>query len=88
MFGAWKCNFTNTLIYNFIIFDEWHGQEDEEEKEEEEEKAVIGFWSAFSWLVGLTLIIALLSEYVVGTIEVPNYTLSISYCLHMILCYK
>lgn len=38
--------------------------------EEEEEKAVIGFWSAFTWLVGMTIIIAVLSEYVVGTIEV------------------
>ncbi|KAK8566327.1 hypothetical protein V6N13_002040 [Hibiscus sabdariffa] len=37
--------------------------------EGEEEEAVIGFWSGFSWLVGMTLIIALLSEYVVGTIE-------------------
>ena len=40
------------------------------EEEEEEEKAVIGFWSAFTWLVGMTVIIAVLSEYVVGTIEV------------------
>lgn len=31
---------------------------------------MIGFWSAFSWLAGMTVIIALLSEYVVGTIEV------------------
>jgi len=31
---------------------------------------VIGFWSAFTWLVGMTLIISLLSEYVVATIEV------------------
>ncbi|KAE8700878.1 Vacuolar cation/proton exchanger 1 [Hibiscus syriacus] len=27
----------------------------EDEEEEEEEKAVIGFWSGFSWLVGMTL---------------------------------
>lgn len=40
------------------------------EDEEDEEKAVIGFWSAFSWLVGMTLVISVLSEYVVGTIEV------------------
>lgn len=31
---------------------------------------MISFWSAFSWLVGMTAIIAVLSEYVVGTIEV------------------
>jgi len=41
--------------------------------DEEEEKAVIGFWSAFTWLVGMTLVISLLSEYVVGTIEVSIY---------------
>ena len=40
------------------------------DENEDEEKAVIGFWSAFSWLVGMTLIISLLSEYVVATIEV------------------
>ena len=31
---------------------------------------MIGFWSGFVWLVGMTLVIALLSEYVVATIEV------------------
>ena len=35
-----------------------------------EETPVIGFWSGFVWLVGMTILIALLSEYVVGTIEV------------------
>ncbi|KAG4966359.1 hypothetical protein JHK85_041334 [Glycine max] len=46
---------------------------DAQEVDEEEEKAVIGFWSAFTWLVGMTLVISLLSEYVVGTIEVSIY---------------
>ncbi|KAJ9172492.1 hypothetical protein P3X46_015722 [Hevea brasiliensis] len=50
----------------------------EEGEEEEEEKAVIGFWSAFSWLVGMTVIIALLSEYVVGTIEAASDSWGIS----------
>ncbi|KAK6247238.1 hypothetical protein QUC31_018803 [Theobroma cacao] len=49
-----------------------------QEEEEDEEKAVIGFWSAFSWLVGMTLIIALLSEYVVGTIEAASESWGIS----------
>jgi hypothetical protein len=31
---------------------------------------VIGFWSAFAWLAGMTVFIALLSEYVVDTIQV------------------
>ncbi|XWS74024.1 hypothetical protein CRYUN_Cryun02cG0180000 [Craigia yunnanensis] len=50
----------------------------EEDGDEDEEKAVIGFWSAFSWLVGMTLIIALLSEYVVGTIEAASESWGIS----------
>ncbi|KAB2068077.1 hypothetical protein ES319_A08G006300v1 [Gossypium barbadense] len=50
----------------------------EEVEDEDEEKAVIGFWSGFSWLVGMTLGIALLSEYVVGTIEAASETWGIS----------
>ncbi|XP_043815188.1 vacuolar cation/proton exchanger 3 isoform X2 [Manihot esculenta] len=50
----------------------------EEGNEEEEEKAVIGFWSAFSWLVGMTMIITLLSEYVVGTIEAASDSSGVS----------
>jgi Ca2+:H+ antiporter len=46
------------------------GQESEDDDDVPEEAAVIGFWSGFAWLVGMTLIIALLSEYVVGTIQV------------------
>ncbi|XP_019456850.1 PREDICTED: vacuolar cation/proton exchanger 3-like [Lupinus angustifolius] len=42
---------------------------DAQEEDEDEEKPVIGFWSAFIWLVGMTLVISVLSEYVVGTIE-------------------
>ncbi|XP_050236361.1 vacuolar cation/proton exchanger 3-like [Mercurialis annua] len=53
-------------------------QDQELEEGVEEEKAVIGFWSAFSWLVGMTLIIALLSEYVVGTIEAASESWGIS----------
>lgn len=45
-------------------------QEEEENKVSEDEEAVIGFWSSFAWLIGMTITIALLSEYVVGTIEV------------------
>ncbi len=35
-----------------------------------EEAPVIGFWSGIAWLVGMTAIIALLSEYLARTIEV------------------
>jgi len=34
------------------------------------EETAIGFWSAFAWLAGMAALIALLSEYVVGTIVV------------------
>ncbi|CAJ2644449.1 unnamed protein product [Trifolium pratense] len=45
-------------------------REGEGENMEAEEDAVIGFWSAFGWLDGMIVFIALLSEYVVDTIEV------------------
>lgn len=48
-----------------------HDQDEEEDVDGvSEEKPVIGFWSGFAWLAGMTAVIALLSEYVVGTIEV------------------
>lgn len=47
--------------------------EGENENGGSEQKAIIGFWSAFIWLVVITITIALLSEYVVGTIEVYKY---------------
>ncbi|KAI3973490.1 hypothetical protein MKW92_041516 [Papaver armeniacum] len=45
------------------------------------EEAVIGFWSGFIWLAGMTVLIALLSEYVVGTIEATSssWGLSVSF---------
>ncbi|KDP24456.1 hypothetical protein JCGZ_25020 [Jatropha curcas] len=46
-----------------------------------EEVPVIGFWSGIIWLVGMTAVIALLSEYVVGTIEdaSDSWGLSVSF---------
>lgn len=46
-----------------------------------EETPVIGFWSGIVWLVGMTAVIALLSEYVVGTIEdaSESWGLSVSF---------
>jgi hypothetical protein len=35
-----------------------------------EETPVLGFASGFFWLAGMTVLISILSEYVVGTIEV------------------
>ncbi|XP_052185218.1 vacuolar cation/proton exchanger 3-like [Diospyros lotus] len=58
----------------------FESQEVEEESDDgiSEDKAVIGFWGGFIWLVGMTLIIALLSEYVVGTIEAASDSWGIS----------
>ncbi|WOH10972.1 hypothetical protein DCAR_0830449 [Daucus carota subsp. sativus] len=54
----------------------------EEEQDDDiagsEETPVIGFWSGFVWLVGMTILIALLSEYVVGTIEEASESWGIS----------
>ncbi|KAH1090023.1 hypothetical protein J1N35_017280 [Gossypium stocksii] len=43
-----------------------------------EEEPVIGFWSGFIWLVGMTVVISVLSEYVVETIEDASDTWGIS----------
>ncbi|KAH7553835.1 hypothetical protein JRO89_XS12G0063900 [Xanthoceras sorbifolium] len=43
-----------------------------------EEVPVIGFWSGISWLIGMTVVIAVLSEYVVGTIEDASQSWGIS----------
>ncbi|KAI5435510.1 Vacuolar cation/proton exchanger 3 [Lathyrus oleraceus] len=76
--------------FAYLIFQLWtHRQlfeaEDEGEGEGEnngaEEEAVIGFWSGFAWLAGMTVFIALLSEYVVDTIEdaSDSWGLSVSF---------
>ncbi|KAE8697705.1 Vacuolar cation/proton exchanger 3 [Hibiscus syriacus] len=44
-------------------------EESEDDDGVSEEEPVIGFWSGFIWLVGMTVVISLLSEYVVETIE-------------------
>ncbi|XP_010528896.1 PREDICTED: vacuolar cation/proton exchanger 3-like [Tarenaya hassleriana] len=62
----------------YLVFQLWthrqlfEAQEDDEYNDDvsDEETPVIGFWSGFIWLAGMTIVIALLSEYVVGTIEV------------------
>ncbi|KAM5560420.1 hypothetical protein ABKV19_021531 [Rosa sericea] len=72
----------------YIVFQLWTHRELFEAQEEsddddvaEEEAAVIGFWSGFVWLVGMTGVIALLSEYIVGTIEEASdsWGLSVSF---------
>lgn len=73
----------------YLVFQLWthrqlfdaQDQEDEYDDDVEEETAVISFWSGFAWLVGMTLVIALLSEYVVATIETASesWNLSVSF---------
>ncbi|RDX75935.1 Vacuolar cation/proton exchanger 3, partial [Mucuna pruriens] len=72
----------------YLVFQLWtHRQlfeaqdEDDEEGDNDSEEAVIGFWSGFAWLVGMTVIIAVLSEYVVQTIEdaSDSWGLSVSF---------
>lgn len=43
---------------------------DDDLSNKEEEEAVIGMWSAIIWLIIMTLLVALLSEYLVSTIQV------------------
>ncbi|KAF3974339.1 hypothetical protein CMV_002326 [Castanea mollissima] len=72
----------------YLVFQLWtHRQlfeaqeESQDGAEDEEEVPVIGFWSGFVWLVGMTIVIALLSEYVVSTIEdaSDSWGLSVSF---------
>ncbi|XP_061369228.1 vacuolar cation/proton exchanger 3-like isoform X1 [Gastrolobium bilobum] len=74
--------------FAYLVFQLWtHRQlfeaqdEDNEEVENVSEEAVIGFWSGIVWLVGMTVFIALLSEYVVETIEdaSESWGLSVSF---------
>lgn len=76
----------------YIVFQLWTHRELFEAEEDddlvaEEDQAVIGFWSGFVWLVGMTGVIALLSEYVVGTIEEASdsWGLSVSFISIIVL---
>ncbi|WOH02016.1 hypothetical protein DCAR_0521403 [Daucus carota subsp. sativus] len=68
----------------YLVFQLWTHREFFEAQEEEdddlvsEEAPVLGFWSAFIWLAGMTVVIAVLSEYVVGTIEEASASWGIS----------
>lgn len=67
----------------YLVFQLWthrqlfDAQEEDGENDdgESEEEAVLGFWSSFIWLVLMTGVVALLSEFAVDTIEVSK-------CLH------
>ncbi|GMN65656.1 hypothetical protein TIFTF001_034716 [Ficus carica] len=82
------CSIVMLLAYiAYLVFQLWthrqlfEAEEDSENGDEGSEEAVIGFWSGFTWLVGMTVVIALLSEYVVETIEdaSDSWGLSVSF---------
>ncbi|KAK8561664.1 hypothetical protein V6N12_048728 [Hibiscus sabdariffa] len=68
---------TNCIIVSYINETD-KSIEQEQEDEESEEVAVIGFWSAILWLIGLTALVSLLSEYIVETIEDASNSWGIS----------
>nr|XP_043619341.1 vacuolar cation/proton exchanger 3-like [Erigeron canadensis] len=53
-------------------------QEEDNEDGSEDETPVIGYWSGLIWLIGMTAIISLLSEYLVDTIEEASTSWGIS----------
>ncbi|KAF7845367.1 vacuolar cation/proton exchanger 3-like [Senna tora] len=74
--------------FAYLVFQLWthrqlfEAQDDDDDSDSvSEETAVIGFWSGFAWLVGMTVFIAVLSEYVVATIEdaSDSWGLSVSF---------
>lgn len=56
----------------FVIIHGNYQEEDDGDDLTSQEAPVIGFWSGFAWLAAMTAVIALLSEFVVGTIEVTK----------------
>ncbi|XP_071935313.1 vacuolar cation/proton exchanger 3 isoform X4 [Coffea arabica] len=66
------------LFFQLRTHRQFFEAEGEDEDELSENEAVIGFWSAFIWLVAMTIIVAILSEYVVGTIEAASDSWKIS----------
>ncbi|KAL0333203.1 UNVERIFIED_CONTAM: Vacuolar cation/proton exchanger 3 [Sesamum angustifolium] len=73
----------------YLVFQLWtHRQffeadegDDNDDVASDDESPVIGFWSGFVWLVLMTGVVALLSEYVVATIEAASdsWGLSVSF---------
>ncbi|GMI81056.1 cation exchanger 3 [Hibiscus trionum] len=79
------CSIVMLIAYlSYLIFQLFthrqffEAQEESEDNGDVEEEPVIGFWSGFIWLVGMTAVISLLSEYVVQTIEDASESWGIS----------
>ncbi|KAK8653368.1 hypothetical protein V6N13_127375 [Hibiscus sabdariffa] len=66
------------LVFQLFTHRQFFEAEEEQEDEEDGEAAVIGFWSVIMWLVGLTVLVSLLSEYLVETIEDASNSWGIS----------
>ncbi|KAI4324469.1 hypothetical protein MLD38_029957 [Melastoma candidum] len=69
------------LVTHRQLFESREDSGDDGDETADSEEAVIGFWSGFILLVLMTLVIALLSEYVVNTIEAASnsWGLSVSF---------
>ncbi|CAI8609868.1 unnamed protein product [Vicia faba] len=86
MDNHYRKQWDNTVVeHNQLQLDESDGSEvgrtEGGDENIEAEEAVIGFWSGFAWLAGMTVFTALLSEYVVDTIEdaSDSWGLSVSF---------
>ncbi|CAH1419252.1 unnamed protein product [Lactuca virosa] len=59
--------------FAYLSFQLWtHNHIFEPQEDEAKDDKVIGLWSGIFWLIGMTAIIALLSEYLVDTIEAAS----------------
>ncbi|XP_038686608.1 vacuolar cation/proton exchanger 3-like isoform X2 [Tripterygium wilfordii] len=73
--------YTGYIVFQLFTHRQlFEAEEDSEDGDDvsSEETAAIGLWSGIAWLVGMTAVIALLSEYVVGTIEAASESWGIS----------
>ncbi|GLT37602.1 hypothetical protein SLA2020_119100 [Shorea laevis] len=66
------------LVFQLFTHRQLFEDQVEADDDASEESPVIGFWSGFVWLVVMTLVIALLSEYIVDSIEAASDSWGIS----------
>ncbi|KAG1363236.1 vacuolar cation/proton exchanger 1a [Cocos nucifera] len=81
------CSIVMLLAYIAYLFFQlkthrqlFESQEEDDDNDDvtSEDEPVIGFPSALAWLLGMTIVIAILSEYAVGTIEAASESWGIS----------
>ncbi|XP_028770471.1 vacuolar cation/proton exchanger 3 [Neltuma alba] len=76
-----------TAYFAYLVFQLWthrrlfEAEDEEDDNDNVAETAVIGFWSGIAWLAALTVLIAILSQFVVETIEgaSDSWSLSVSF---------